>query len=55
MPHEIEANFVEDWYNEKNQCKNCTSFVAEDGKYFCTEAKDEVLPTAHCDFFQSRD
>lgn len=55
MSHEIEANFVEDWDNEKSQCKNCTSFFVENGKGFCSEAQSEVSSAAHCDFFQSRD
>ncbi len=51
MSHEIEANFVNDWANEANQCKNCTSFLSG----YCSEAKADVPATAHCDFFQSRD
>lgn len=53
MAHEIEADFVENWYDEKTQCKNCTSFNFENGKGFCSEAKSEVSPVDHCDFFQS--
>lgn len=56
MAHEIESDFVFDWYNEDNQCKKCTSFQAgEAGKGHCSEAKTEVPENAHCDFFQSRD
>ncbi|MFA5023924.1 MAG: hypothetical protein WC523_03150 [Patescibacteria group bacterium] len=55
MSHEIEADFVSDYPNEAAQCQNCTSFKLENGKYICTEAKSEVPPTAHCDFFQSID
>ncbi len=55
MSHEIEANFVADWSNEAGQCRRCASFNAEDGSGFCSEAKNEVPPNAHCDFFQSID
>jgi hypothetical protein len=55
MAHEIESNFVSDWGNEANSCKNCTSFQMENGQGFCNEAKSEVSPSAHCDFFQSID
>ena len=56
MAHEIEADFVLDWYNEDNQCKKCTSFEASsNGQGICSEAKSEVPENAHCDFFQSRD
>ena len=53
MSHEIEANFVADWSNPDNECSRCTSFDSATG--FCSEAKTEVPPNAHCDFFQSRD
>lgn len=56
MAHEIEADFVQDWYNENSQCQKCTSFQeGKNGQGLCTEAKSEVPATAHCDFFQSRD
>jgi len=51
MAHEIEADFVEDYYNEEKQCWNCTSFSSG----FCNESQTEVSSTAHCDFFQSKD
>jgi hypothetical protein len=53
MSHEIEADFKEDWDNEETQCQRCTSFRDED--CFCNEAQAQVPPTAHCDFFQSKD
>jgi len=53
MSHEIEADFKEDWDNPDNQCKQCTSFNKAD--CYCSEAKAQVPPTAHCDFFQARD
>jgi hypothetical protein len=53
MSHEIEANFVADWSNPDNECSCCTAFDPETG--FCSEAKCEVPPNGHCDFFQSRD
>jgi len=55
MSHEIEANFVQDYSDEARQCQHCTSFLVEGGRCFCAEAKTEVPPTAHCDFFQSLD
>lgn len=55
MSREIEAEFVNDWHEESTQCSRCSSFRIESGKYICTEAKGEVSPTAHCDFFQSID
>ena len=51
MAHEIEADFVEDYYNEDQQCRQCTSFA----NGYCHEAKTDVPPTAHCDFFQAKD
>ena len=51
MSHEIEADYVEDYYNEDKQCHHCTSF--DNG--FCHEAKTEVPSSAHCDFFQGKD
>ena len=55
MSHEIDAEFVFDWATEATQCRNCTSFQAGDEQGFCTEANGLVPPTAHCDFFQSKD
>lgn len=55
MSHEIESDFVNDWPNEATQCHNCTSFRLEPAPGYCTEAQGEVLPTAHCDFFQAKD
>ena len=55
MAHEIEADFRENWDDEKTQCKNCTSFYQENGKFFCSEAQNETPFDAHCDFFQSID
>lgn len=55
MSHEIEADFKADWPNEAGQCYQCTSFSEENGQGFCSEAKSEVPPNAHCDFFQARD
>lgn len=51
MSHEIEADFIEDYYNEDKQCRLCTSFSAG----YCSEAQTEVPQTAHCDFFQTKD
>ncbi|MFA5644534.1 MAG: hypothetical protein WC928_03355 [Patescibacteria group bacterium] len=55
MAHEIEADFVPHYYNEDQQCKNCTSFSGEGEQGFCTEAKSDVPSDAHCDFFQFKD
>lgn len=55
MSHEIEANFVADWPDEEKQCQHCTSFFLDQERCFCAEAKTEVPPNAHCDFFQSVD
>ncbi len=55
MSHEIESDFRLDWPEERTQCKNCTSFRNEKGESYCDEAKAEVPPDAHCDFFQSID
>jgi len=55
MSHEIEADYKDDWENEATSCQNCTSFINNASKGFCIEAKSEVPPTAHCDFFQSKD
>lgn len=55
MAHEIEADFVRDYYNEALQCKNCTSFKQDSSGGFCSEAKSEVSQNDHCDFFQSKD
>ena len=55
MSHEIEADFVNDWYDEATQCQKCTSFKLENGAGFCSEAQAAVPPTAHCDFFQALD
>lgn len=55
MSHEIEADFVDDYYNEASQCQRCTSFSIRDGVGYCSEGQCEVPPRAHCDFFQSID
>jgi hypothetical protein len=55
MAHEIESDFVYDYPNEASQCRHCTSFEERASGGYCTEAKSEVPPTAHCDFFQSKD
>jgi hypothetical protein len=55
MSHEIESDYKENWYDEKTQCRNCTSFQIKNGKNFCNEGKYEVPADAHCDFFQAID
>jgi hypothetical protein len=55
MSHEIEADFVSDYYNEEKQCQRCTSFESRSGAGYCSEAQSEVPATGHCDFFQSKD
>ena len=55
MSHEIEANYIEDYYNDEKQCQHCNSFELREGACVCTEYDEEVRATAHCDFFQSVD
>jgi hypothetical protein len=55
MRPENDAEYVVEWANENTQCRNCTSFEAGEEVGYCQEAKGEVSPTAHCDYFQSRD
>lgn len=55
MSHEIESDFKEDWPDEEKQCLHCTSFSVINNEGFCSEAKSNVPPTAHCDFFQAKD
>lgn len=55
MAHEIEADFVSDYYNEDLQCFKCTSFQGRKNNGFCSEANSEVPSSGHCDFFQSKD
>jgi len=55
MSHEIESDFVFNWYDEATQCHQCTSFEERAGSGFCGEAQNEVPPNAHCDFFQAKD
>lgn len=55
MAHEIEADFVADYYNEEKQCQKCTSFENRNGAGYCSEAQSEVPANGHCDFFQSID
>ena len=51
MSHDIEADYVEDYGNEDQQCRLCKSY--QDG--YCAELDQAVPPTAHCDFFSSLD
>lgn len=55
MSHEIEADFVSDWYDELTQCRNCNSFEERNGSSFCREAQSTVSASGHCDFFQAQD
>lgn len=55
MAHEIEADFVSDYYNEEKQCRRCTSFEIQGRVGYCHEAQSEVPANGHCDFFQSID
>jgi len=63
---DIDANYIEDWYDETTQCKNCTSFCVVDGKRICLTSTDktpteileesgETPPNSHCDYFQAKD
>jgi hypothetical protein len=53
MSHEIEANFIAEWPDGEKRCERCSSFFIDQGRCFCAEAKAEVPPQGHCDFFQS--
>lgn len=55
MSHEIEADYRENWDEERTQCKNCTSYQITEEGGFCNEAKSLVPDNSHCDFFQSID
>ncbi len=55
MRPESDAEYTIDWDNEETQCSKCTSFEIKDNVGYCSEAKGEVAPTAHCDYFKSRD
>jgi len=51
MSHDIESDYREEYDNEERQCPHCQSY--ENGH--CRELDIDVPPTAHCDFFSSRD
>lgn len=55
MAHDIESDYTDDYWNEEKRCPLCNSCLLQDGKLYCRELEIEVTPTAHCDFFQSRD
>lgn len=55
MSHEIEAEYIEDYWNEAKQCKDCTSFLEKNGVCHCSEGKCEVSRIGYCNFFQSKD
>ena len=55
MSHEIEADYIADWSNEGTQCRDCTSFSLRNGRSYCDEAKGEISPDGHCDYFKSKD
>ncbi len=63
---DLDANYVAEWGNEANQCRNCTSFQSKNGKNICADSADksfeeilenqgEISPQGHCDYFQSKD
>lgn len=63
---DLDANYIHDWGNEDNQCKQCTSFCSKHGKNICFSSSDksfeeileengEISPQGHCDYFQSKD
>ncbi len=59
-----EVNFVDNWSDVDNQCRQCKSFKVEGGKSSCVpdgktfvEAVTEYgecPPTGHCDSFETR-
>jgi hypothetical protein len=51
MSHDIESDYKEEYSDEEKCCPHCQSY--QDG--YCPELEQEVLETAHCDFFSSRD
>ena len=55
MRPENDAEYVADWENKNTQCQNCTSFKLDGAEGYCSEAGGIVPPTAHCDYFQSKD
>ena len=55
MPHEIESNFVEDYWNEEKQCRHCDSSKVKDEINVCDDSKEAVPLNGHCDFFRSID
>ena len=55
MRPESDAEYTSDWGNEETQCAKCNSFEVKEGIGYCHEAKGEVSPTGHCDYFKSQD
>jgi len=59
-----EVNYVDNWEDEKSQCKNCKSYQSKEGKNACVpedksfeealEEYGEVSPTSHCDCFEQK-
>jgi hypothetical protein len=67
MPErDLDSNYIDNWDNEANQCKQCASFQAKNGHSVCMcfsdktfeenlEINGEISPEGHCDYFQSLD
>ncbi len=55
MSHDIESNYVKDYWNEDRQCRLCKSFLCEAERCICKELDEEVGEKDYCDFFSSLD
>jgi hypothetical protein len=55
MAHDIEANYIKDYWNEDRQCRLCTSFDCSKEKCACKELDQAVGPNDYCDFFSLAD
>jgi len=59
-----DINYVDNWLDEKSQCKNCKLFQVKDDKNACVptdktfeeaiEEYGEVSPAGHCNFFAEK-
>ena len=55
MSHDIESNFIADYWNEDKHCSLCDSFECASEKCICKESETEVKSNDHCDFFRAKD
>lgn len=54
MAHDIESDYKEEYWNEDKRCPLCDSCREQGGVLYCSELEMEIKPTAHCDFFRSK-